>query len=168
MLGVTSESLEIGDLPVVTANMRATTLYHRMRVAMRRVKLKPLTLLPAFLFGTRRSWQWTPKSGSGWTLMYRLARVNIVPFTVQISLASIAALLFYAPAFFLQRLVQFLEVNKSGEAKDIRWGWVYCTGIFLANAFSHLSEYHSFVCGTNLTWIYCSRRPPCRPYSSRY
>ncbi|KAF8507555.1 multidrug resistance-associated ABC transporter [Gautieria morchelliformis] len=142
MLGATSESLEIGDLPIVTANMRATTLYHRMRVAMRRVKLKPLTILPAFLFGTRRSWQWAPKSGSGWTLMYRLARVNIVPFTLQISLASIGALLYYAPAFFLQRLVKFLEVNKSGEAKDIRWGWVYCAGLFLTNALSHLINGH--------------------------
>ncbi|KAF8583290.1 P-loop containing nucleoside triphosphate hydrolase protein [Ramaria rubella] len=134
MLGVTSESLEIGDLPIVTANMRATTLFHRMRTAMRHVKLRPLSIVPAFLLGSRRGWQWKPKSGSGWTLMYRLAKVNSLPFTVQISLATISALLFYAPAFFLQLLVGFLEVSKSGEAKDIRWGWVYCAGLFLSNA----------------------------------
>jgi hypothetical protein len=140
MLGATAESLEIGDLPIVTANMRATILYHRMRIAMRRVKLRPLTFLPAFLFGTRRGWQWRPKPGSGWTLMYRLMRVNAVALTAQISLATVSAFLFYAPAYFLQRLVKFLEVNKSGAVKDIRWGWVYCAGLFLSNAISFLSK----------------------------
>lgn len=145
MLGATSESLEIGDLPIVTANMRASTLYHRMRMAMRRIKLRPLTILPAFLFGTRRGWQWHPKPGSGWTLMYRLAKVNSVAFTAQVALATVSALLYYAPAFFLQRLVKFLEVNKSGEVKDIQWGWVYCAGLFLSNAISFLGEYYLLI-----------------------
>ena len=143
MLGVTAESLEIGDLPIATANMRATTLYHRMRMAMQRVKLRPLTILPAFLFEARRGWQWNPRNGSGWTLMYRLAKVNSVALIIHISLTIVCSLFPYASPFFLRRLVQFLEVNKSGGINDIRWGWVYCAGIFLSNVFHFLSEYHS-------------------------
>jgi len=119
MLGATSESLEIGDLPIVTANMRATTLFHCMRTSMRRVKLRPLTFRPSFLCLGRRNWQWKPRLGSGWELMYRLAKVNVVPFTDQIALATVSACLFYTPAFvrtersscarmFLTRLPQVL------------------------------------------------------------
>lgn len=135
LLGVTRESLEIGDLPVVTANMRATTAFYRMRTALRRTK--STTLSPCFLTGTR--WEWKPTPGSGWILMYKLAKVNIVPLTAQIFLAVVSALLFYAPAFFLQELVAFLERSKTGEEKNIRWGWVYCLGLFLSNAICFLS-----------------------------
>ncbi|KAF8518400.1 multidrug resistance-associated ABC transporter [Hysterangium stoloniferum] len=134
LLGVTSESLEIGDLPIVTANMRATTLFHRMRTAMRQIKVRPLSIFPSFLLGSRLKWQWKPRPGSGWMLMYKLAKVNSVPLTAQICLAVVSALLFYSPAFFLQKLVKFLETSKTGEVKDIRWGWVYCIGLFVSNA----------------------------------
>lgn len=135
LLGATQESLEIGDLPVVTANMRATTAFYHMRTALRRIK--SIALSPRFLTGTR--WEWKPSHGSGWMLMYKLAKVNIVPLTAQTFLATVSALLFYAPAFFLQELVAFLERSKTGEEKDIRWGWVYCLGLFLSNAISFLS-----------------------------
>ena len=144
MLGATAESLEIGDLPIVTANMRASTLYYRMRNAMQRVKIRPLTIFPAWLCGGH-AWKWSPKPGSGWILMYRLCKVNAAPIIAEISLAVVSALLFYAPAFFLQRLVKFMEVNKSGEVKDMRWGWVYCAGLFLSTAIAFLGEYASQV-----------------------
>jgi hypothetical protein len=140
LLGVTSETLEIGDLPIVPANMRASTLFHKMRTAMRQIKPRPLTIFPSFLLGSHRRWQWKPKPGSGWMLMYRLAKVNSAAFMAQISLAVVSALLFYAPAYFLKRLINFLEVSKTGEVKDIRWGWVYCVGLFLSHAVCFLSE----------------------------
>ena len=111
MLGATSESLEIGDLPIVTANMRATTLFHYMRASMRQVKLRPLAFLPSFLCLGRRNWQWKPKLGSGWELMYRLAKVNVVPFTTQIALAAVSACLFYTPAFVRAEYSNYARIS---------------------------------------------------------
>lgn len=139
MLGVTSESLEIGDLPIVTANMRATTLFYRMQTAMRTVKSRSFTLIPGFLLASSEGLRWKPSLGSGWMLMYRLARINAVPVVTQICLATVSALLYYAPAFFLQRLVKFLEVSTNDVVKDIQWGWVYCAGLFGSYATSFLS-----------------------------
>ncbi|EIW54849.1 ATP-binding cassette transporter [Trametes versicolor FP-101664 SS1] len=122
MLGNTAESLEIGDLPIVPADMRATAIYTSMRAAMRRWKLQV--------------WSWTPRPGSGIELGYRLIRVNAVPMTMVITLAVACAVLFYAPAFFLKRVVQYLEVDT---ARDFRgWGFVFCVALFASHASSQL------------------------------
>ncbi|OBZ67977.1 ATP-dependent bile acid permease [Grifola frondosa] len=122
MLGNTSESLEIGDLPIVPADMRATTIFAGMRDAMRRWKL--------------RIGSWRPKPGSGWELGYRLLRVNIFTIALIVGLAAVAAVLFYAPAYFLRKVVAYLEVDR--ERKERGWGWVYCAGLFFSNATSQL------------------------------
>lgn len=56
MLGNTSESLEIADLPIVPVNIRATINYHEMKQALRKFKLKIRS--------------WSPKVGSGWNIGY--------------------------------------------------------------------------------------------------
>ncbi|KAI8972894.1 ATP-binding cassette transporter [Trametes punicea] len=118
MLGNTSESLEIGDLPIVPADMRATTIFARMRAAMRRWKL--------------RVGSWRPRPGSGIELGYRLLRVNAGTLAVVIALASVCAVLFYVPAYFLKRVVQYLEVD---HARDYRgWGFVFCAALFASHA----------------------------------
>jgi len=127
MLGNIATSLEIGDLPIVPADMRATFNYSIMKKAMREVKLRFRT--------------WRPRPGSGWELGYRLLRVNWLVFTAELVLAAISAVLFYAPAFFLRNLVAYLEVDKYRE--DRGWGWVYVIGLFFANALSFISEYPS-------------------------
>lgn len=123
-LGNIAASLDIGDLPIVPANMRATYNYARMKKTVREVKL--------------RIFSWTPKPGSGWLLAYRLLRLNSFAFTAELVLASVSAVLFYAPPLFLQKLVAFLEVDPTRENKG--WGWVYVIGIFASNALSFLSE----------------------------
>ncbi|KAL1948837.1 hypothetical protein VTO73DRAFT_10643 [Trametes versicolor] len=122
MLGNTAESLEIGDLPIVPADMRATAIYTSMRAAMRRWKLK--------------IWSWTPRPGSGIELGYRLMRVNATPMTMVISLAVACAVLFYAPAFFLKRVVQYLEVDTTRDYRG--WGFVFCVALFASHASSQL------------------------------
>jgi hypothetical protein len=122
MLGNLASSLEIGDLPIVPANMRATFNFLRMKSAMRTIKL--------------RVGNWKPKPGSGWELGYRLSRVNAVALTAQLILAAISAVLFYSPAFFLQKLVEYLEADPLRE--DRGWGWAYVSGLFFANAVSYL------------------------------
>ncbi|TBU28095.1 multidrug resistance-associated ABC transporter [Dichomitus squalens] len=118
MLGYTSESLEIGDLPVLEASMRATALYAQMRVVMRRFRL--------------RIGAWRPTPGSGIELVYRLARVNLGLFVAITVLATIAAVLFYVPAMFLRGVVRYLEVDPERENKQ--WGFVFCAGLFLSHA----------------------------------
>lgn len=99
--------------------------YAMMRKAMREVKL--------------RIFSWTPKPGSGWLLAYRLVRLNSLGLITELLLASVSAVLFYAPPFFLQKLVAFLEVDPLRENKG--WGWVYVIGIFASNAIGFLGMF---------------------------
>ena len=123
--------MEIGDLPIVPASLRATVNYFKMRRAMQ--EIKPIG-------------RWSPQPGSGWTLGYRLFRVNIVLTLVLIALAAWAACLFYTPAIFLNLFVAYLE--KDDARRDTRWGWVYVFGLFFSNAIVFLCKSFS-----DATWV---------------
>lgn len=116
MLGYSSESVEIGDLPIVPAYMRATHIFMTMRVATRRWKLRI------------RSWK--PQPGSGWETGYRLVRVNMATLAILFGLASVLGVIAYAPPFFLQHLVAYLEADPF--RSDPGWGWVFCVGLFFS------------------------------------
>lgn len=124
MLGNVAESLEIGDLPIVAANMRATTIFANMRTAMRRWRL--------------RIGSWRPAPGSGVELAYRLLRVNTWTLALIIGLAAVCAIMFYIPAFFLKRVVYYLEVDAARESRG--WGFVYCAGLFVSNAVTQIRK----------------------------
>ncbi|KAJ7512873.1 multidrug resistance-associated ABC transporter [Mycena galericulata] len=117
MLGNTAESLEIGDLPIVPANMRATYNYASMKKAMRQIK---------FYVGS-----WQPTHGSGALLAYRLLRVNIYAFATQFILAAASAILFYAPPFFMRMLLAYLESDPNRE--NTSWGWIWVFSLFSTN-----------------------------------
>ncbi|KAJ6495413.1 multidrug resistance-associated ABC transporter [Mycena sanguinolenta] len=117
MLGNTAESLDIGDLPIVPANMRSTLNYASMKSATRNFKL--------------RVGSWRPTPGSGATLAYRLLRVNIWGLLAQFLLAATAAMLFYAPPLFLRMLLAYLESDPNRE--DTSWGWVWVFALFSTN-----------------------------------
>ena len=117
-LGHTTESFEIGDLPIVPANMRAVYLFASMRSAIDEWSLQ--------LFS------WRPKSGSGWELAYRIVRVNAGTLATLVALAAAAASLFYAPSFFLQRIVRYVEGDP--ERTGWQWGLLFSAGLFLSNA----------------------------------
>ncbi|KAF7325781.1 Multidrug resistance-associated ABC transporter protein [Mycena kentingensis (nom. inval.)] len=122
MLGNIAESLEIGDLPIVPGNMRATANYSSMKRAMRTVKL--------------RVWRWKPTPGSGVLLAYRILRLNIWPLLAQFLLAAFAAMLFYAPAFFLRMLLAYLE--RDPDREDRSWGWVWVFALTGSNVITYL------------------------------
>ncbi|KAH9067580.1 ATP-binding cassette transporter [Lactarius vividus] len=123
MLGNTAESLDIGDLPIVPGAMRATYLFRSMRSTLSTTRLRQFLL-------------WDIRPGSGWELAYRLARVNRTGFIVQMTLASIGAVLYYAPPFFLQQLVRYLETDP--ERHDRSWGWFYSFGMLVGTASIYL------------------------------
>lgn len=107
MLGSKSDSLEITDLPVIPADMRATALFSQMRRAYRTTKLPSM---------------WTFRPGSGWELLYKLLVVHRGMLTLQLSLALVMAGLYYLPAYFLNQLVSFLELKDAGKTPDPAWG----------------------------------------------
>ena len=124
-LGNIAESFDIGDLPIVPASMRATYNYTRMRKALREINLKIFS--------------WSPAPGNGWRLIWRIIRLNYVILLVMMSLDAVCVVLSFAPAFSLQKFVQYLEVDSNRENKE--WGWVYVVGIFVANLLVFLRKY---------------------------
>lgn len=123
MLGNTAESLDIGDLPIIPGKMRATYLFRCMRSTLSNTRLKRIFL-------------WDIRPGGGWELAYRLACVNRAAFATQMTLASLGAILYYAPPYFLQQLVRYLETDP--ERHDRSWGWFYSFGMFVGTASIHL------------------------------
>ena len=127
MLGNTSESLEIGDLPIIPADLRATAIFKTMRGALKRYRLRVRA--------------WRPRPGSGIELGWQLLRVNTANLITVVIMAMIVAVLFYSPHYFLQRVVHYLELDPQRENRS--WGWVYCCGLFFSNALTQLSKYSS-------------------------
>jgi hypothetical protein len=162
-LGYTATSLEVGDLPIVPASMRAATIFKNMREGMRNGPMRYLdprqrqrhmhshhaqqhdgkqkkSLLERLLPRALAS----PTPGSGWTLFMHLVKMNKRAFIGEILLILVSSLLFYAPAFFLQRVVRSLEYSPGegeGDAKDARrWGWAYVVGMVGVEAVTYLGE----------------------------
>ncbi|CAE6501788.1 unnamed protein product [Rhizoctonia solani] len=126
MLGYHAASMEIRDLPILTAQMRAPHIYSTMRSITKRIRL---------------SKRWRGKPGSGYELLYQLVYVNRAMFLLQIILSASSAGLYYAPAWFLQQLVRFLEVTRDAEKPqdvDPTWGWIYCGGLLLSGMLVYL------------------------------
>ncbi|KAG8693030.1 hypothetical protein FRC09_010790, partial [Ceratobasidium sp. 395] len=96
-----------------------------MRSIMRRVKLAP---------------RWRGKHGSGYELLYQLVVANKGMFLLQIALSGSSAVLYYAPAWFLQQLVKFLELTRGHEPQEIdkNWGWIYCGGLLFSTCLVYL------------------------------
>ena len=118
MLGYASESLEIGDLPILPGDHRATYLFRKMKEALRKYKIK------------------SAKPGSGLQLAWRVFCVNAKLFSMVGGLVSISALLYYVPALFLREFVHYLETDP--DRSDPAWGWFYCAGLFGFNALAFL------------------------------
>jgi hypothetical protein len=112
MLGNTAVSLEIGDLPILTVDMRATFHYASMRRALRDVKLS---------IGS-----WSAKIGTGTTLAYQLVRVNNAGLVAVCLLSLVVGSLSYIPPFFMSRMLLYLEHDPEREHTEWGWVWVIC------------------------------------------
>ncbi|KAG0704981.1 multidrug resistance-associated ABC transporter [Suillus ampliporus] len=100
-----SNSVEIGDLPILPAKMRATYQFFRMRTSLRANPLKP-----------------------GWDLAWRLISINKVAFVIETLLAAAAAPMWFGSPFFVRKLIAYLEEDP--DRLDKGWGWVYAFGQF--------------------------------------
>jgi hypothetical protein len=105
-----SDSVEIGDLPILPATMRATYQFCKMRTNLRANPLKP-----------------------GWDLAWRLISINKLAFSVEVILAVSAAPMWFASPFFVRKLIAYLEGDP--DRLDRGWGWVYALGQFASLIF---------------------------------
>ena len=104
--------------------MRATPLFSHMKRAL---------VLPVPFFKTKR--------GSGWGLLWRLVRLNWRVFATEMCLSTAAAVLYYGPAFFLRKVVIYLESDP--ERSNKTWGVIWALGLFVFNSLGFLGEYIS-------------------------
>ncbi|KAJ7654642.1 multidrug resistance-associated ABC transporter [Mycena polygramma] len=117
MLGNTAASLEIGDLPILTVDMRAAFHYAAMRRILRSASLS---------LGS-----WRPLAGSGATLAYQLAAVNYAGLLAMCALSFVVGSLFYIPPFFMSRVLIYLQNDPLREHTE--WGLVWVVCLFTSN-----------------------------------
>ncbi|KAK7061300.1 multidrug resistance-associated ABC transporter [Favolaschia claudopus] len=131
-LGARADGLELGDLPIMPAYLRATLNYEGLKTMVQRFKLS--------------LWFWKPRSGSGLTLAYQLFHANLYGISVEAALAAAAALLYYIPPFCLSRIISYLEGDPNRE--DMGWGWFWVVALFVVGAISSLLR--------GQLWTFCS------------
>ena len=81
---------------------------------------------------------WKPKPGSGWQVGIRLFKLNSFVIILEIVLATFVAVLYYTPAFFLKRLVAYLETDP--ERLHRGWGIVFAIGLFVSGIILNLGR----------------------------
>ncbi|KAG9120665.1 hypothetical protein FRC07_003764 [Ceratobasidium sp. 392] len=126
MLGYYAESLEIRDLPILTARLRSPLIFSQMRDVIRNVRL------PGWL---------GVKLGSGYQLIYQILVANKRAFLSQAAFSVVVAGLYYVPAWFIKQFVHFLELTRGSDQPldiDIGWGWAYCAGLMISSVTVHL------------------------------
>ncbi|KAJ7108814.1 multidrug resistance-associated ABC transporter [Mycena epipterygia] len=124
MLGNTAASLEIGDLPILTTDLRATFQYTSMKRGLRNFK---------FSIGS-----WRPKIGGSATLAYQLTRVNQSGLVSLFLLSVVSGVCVYMPPFFLSQVLRYLENDPNREHTG--WGWVWVMVLFASNATMFLGQ----------------------------
>ncbi|KAJ7846225.1 multidrug resistance-associated ABC transporter [Mycena olivaceomarginata] len=134
MLGNTAASLEIGDLPILTVDMRATLHYASLKRALLSVKL------PKIL-----SWR-SPQVGSGLALLYQLGWVNSAGLAALTALSLVVGSLFYIPPFFMSRVLTYLENDPQREHPE--WGWVWVVCLFGSNVLLFVGQLWSLTTAT--------------------
>ncbi|KIJ61824.1 hypothetical protein HYDPIDRAFT_95629 [Hydnomerulius pinastri MD-312] len=112
-LGQNAAALEIGDLPVLPAKMRATYQFVNMRNILRSKPLQP-----------------------GWDLAWRLFRANWIALSTELLLSVVIAPLWYASPFFLKKLIAYLESDPHRENRV--WGWVFAAAQLVSTAVVYL------------------------------
>jgi hypothetical protein len=122
MMGNHVESLEILDLPLLPAFLRAAVNYSNMRTALQGMKL--------------RIGSWRARSGSGWNLLWQLIKGNGVLFVLLTLISAATAVVCYGPAFFMRQVIRYLETDP--ERKDRSWGLVCTLGLFLSGLTNYL------------------------------
>ncbi|CAD6589269.1 MAG: hypothetical protein CYPHOPRED_004772, partial [Cyphobasidiales sp. Tagirdzhanova-0007] len=111
-LGHKKEQMGLDDLPHLSASFRTITLFRNIRSSAKHSVEKRLI---------------KAKSSSAIEIV-----INKVAFVVNCGLAFVAAFLYYLPAFFLRKVVAFLEVSHQRDSNGAALGYAYCFGLLIS------------------------------------
>lgn len=132
--GSSKVQMGLDDLPHLSASFRTVTLYKNFRKAARKSVERAISSKRPTIANDIEG----PRDGLGYAphwfnrLLWRLLVVNRWAFSLNCFLAFVTAILYYLPAFFLNRLLQFLEVENRVERRDKTMGYAYCFGLLLS------------------------------------
>ncbi|CAK5268423.1 unnamed protein product [Mycena citricolor] len=107
LLGASLEQLQIGDLPILSSQMRATYQYVNMRNIL------------------------SSTSSSSWSLVRQLLSANKLSLPPMLGLSLWTGSLFYLPPIFLKQIIVYLETD--GQRENVRWGLLWVFAFLLSN-----------------------------------
>ncbi|WVQ74986.1 hypothetical protein IAR50_004594 [Cryptococcus sp. DSM 104548] len=125
--GYVSEGMDVWDLPIMPATLRALVQFQRMTKA----------------YGQRKA-----RLGKmeGYNLLLVLAKVNYGLLIAQSVLATATAFGYYLPHYLLKLFINFLENDPT--RSEPAWGWLLCFGLFTSNALIFIAS--------GVTWSICT------------
>ena len=133
-LGHKKEQMGLDDLPHLSASFRTITLFRNFRSSARHSVHKHQEKRKSSSAIT----EGPPRDGLGYApkfmnrLFWRLIVINKLAFSLNCGLAFVTAFLYYLPAFFLQKVVAFLEIAHQVGGNDKALGYAYCFGLFIS------------------------------------
>ncbi|GAA5841427.1 hypothetical protein JCM3766R1_004081 [Sporobolomyces carnicolor] len=113
------ESVNEQDLPILPSQDRAANQWEMIKGSKHLMDNSPKGINP---------------------LLWRILVINKRLFLWQAALASMNSVLYYLPAFFLQRIVHFLELREqitipedpNSEYTSTSWGYLFCAGLLVS------------------------------------
>ncbi|CEQ42894.1 SPOSA6832_04771, partial [Sporobolomyces salmonicolor] len=136
------ESIDEKDLPMLGATDRAVNLWEEVKATQGLMDNAPKwcnALLYRVIVVNQRLFIWR-ESPSPFPRPPRVPCASSSPcpgyscsrYLPESILATANAVLYYVPAFFLQRLVHFLEQRSDeSESRSLAWGYVFCAGLLV-------------------------------------
>ncbi|WVQ79183.1 hypothetical protein IAT38_001279 [Cryptococcus sp. DSM 104549] len=125
--GYKADSMDVWDLPILPASLRALVQFRDMRKAYGKPK-KRLGRM------------------EGYNLLIKLAKVNSGLLWAQTILAASTAVGYYLPHYLLKLFINFLENDPT--RSEPAWGWLLCFGLFVSNALIYVAS--------GVTWSICT------------
>jgi len=121
--GYKKEQMDQNDLPYLTAEYRSSNLFKAISSSVAEASKGQSGVMKA----VGRAPKWINP------LLWRVIVINKHGFGLQIMLALLNSVLYYAPAFFLRKIVFFLEHKESpDEQQSAAFGFAYCAGLLLS------------------------------------
>lgn len=132
--GYRKTQMGLNDLPHLSSSFRTITLFRNFRRSVARSvekhHKKNASNDEPEEHVTRDGLGYAPKYMN--RLLWRLVVINKTAVSLNCLLAFVTALLYYLPAFFLQKVVKFLERSHETADNDKTLGYAYCFGLLLS------------------------------------
>ncbi|KAF8893222.1 hypothetical protein CPB84DRAFT_1848688 [Gymnopilus junonius] len=116
MLGKSKSLITMDQLPILPASLRAAVNLSEIKYVIQNTKVPFGNLI---------------RPGSGFRLAFQVLRANFGLICILQLVSVLAAIMYYAPIFFIQYFLAYLEEDP--DRKNPSWGWFYVGGIFVSH-----------------------------------